>query len=480
MASATVDRKAFLGALVVLKRLTKCRCTIPALACLRITAKGAEVEIAATDLEAFGKFKFRRLAGEGDFVRAIPSDRILQLVRTNKASTLTIEEADVSSATVDGVTLEGLPIEDYPVIPDAESVVGAVVPAKAFAEGMKAAGFCVSSEVVRYALTGIHLNGGPKGKGLHGVRLAADLNVVTSDGKQLVWQVIHSADVKMKFSTIAPEKTVRAIQGLAEAADPKAKVEVLFKLEGGKKKQEVTGIQFRFGDGLIGSKIVEGRFPDYQAVVPKVEGGWVIGRKALLKALADIWPVLTDKTMAARFTLADGKLEVFSRSQDIGEAKSVLPVKGTTDSLEVTLNPQYVREYLKALPDGCERVRFLSKAREAGKEATATLWLAEGVKGHTYVLMPLTITWPARGAQQPAETEVPADETKPAQDETKAPVEGTKPAPDETVEAPATDVPTEAPPAGDADSVEKDMPKPASAPEEEVTSFYGSMPEEGA
>jgi len=477
VASATVDRKAFLGALAALKRATpKIRCSIPALACLKITTLGAEVEIAGTDMEAFGRFTFKRLAGEGDFVRAIPCDRVTQLVRGNKASTLTIEEADVSSMKVDGTLLEGLPIEDYPVIPGPESVVAAVIPAKELAEGIRAVSFAISGEVVRYALTGIHFDGDPK-KGL---------NFVASDGKRLAWQAVP-AEVKERLKTIVPEKTALAIQLLAEAADPKAEVEVLVKLEGSKKKQEVTQVQFRLGGGLVGSRIIEGRFPDYEAVVPDVKGGWVIERKALLKALADIWPVLTAKTMAARFTFAGGKLEVYSKSQDIGEAKSVLSAKGP-DSLVITFNPDYVREYLRALPVGCDRIRIMAKDR-----ATATLWKPSGgSNGHSYVLMPLTLTWTSRGAEDAvtahaAETKAAADETKPAPDETEAPVGGTEPAADETVETPAaTPAPTEAPPSDDAESVEveKDMPKqesaPTPAPEEEITSYYGSAPEEGA
>jgi DNA polymerase-3 subunit beta len=132
------------------------------------------------------------------------------------------------------------------------------------------------------------------------------------------------------------------------------------------------------------SRVIDGHFPDHEAVTPAdLPGSWTLDRKELADALHAVMPATTEKTRAVRFTLMAADVELFAKSADVGEARAVLKAHGT-EELTVVLNPDYVLDYLAALPRYVEQVVLQAKARDV-----AVLW--RGPAGHEYVQMPLTV-----------------------------------------------------------------------------------------
>ena len=75
---------------------------------------------------------------------------------------------------------------------------------------------------------------------------------------------------------------------------------------------------------------------------------------------------------------------VSTKSADVGEARATLAAHGTAEELAVVLNPNYVLDYLAALPKCVKQVVLAAKAKDC-----AVVW--RGAAGHEYVQMPLTI-----------------------------------------------------------------------------------------
>ena len=443
--SVTVDRKALVGAMAALKHAIPKRTTIPVCACIKLRAAGNELSLAATDLEVFGKVTLRRLAGEGDFIRVLPAAILSPLVKDGETTTVLIEAEEGFSAKVDGSLVVGFDPVDYPAVPEDCPVQIFSITAGEFAEAVKETAFAKSTEVVRYALQGILLDADPK-KGL---------SLVASDGKVLSWKKAGSVGIQKKARAILLDKTARAAQMVCET-DPKANLEAFVKIE----EKEVTQIQLRVGNVRLWARPIDGHFPDYRAVVPDYKGGWTMGRKELLKALTALKPVQTPKTQAVRFTLGDGKAKLFARTQDIGERQVELAAKGA-GQLEIVLNPGYVEDFLKALPERCSRVTLLGTAKDK-----AALWRAVGVDGLNYVQMPLTVNL------QPADvkTEIPVEDEAPKEVETKAAQDETVPVPDETNPAAGE---TESAPAETPAPAEETPAAPAAAEEEPIITLYG-------
>ena len=146
---------------------------------------------------------------------------------------------------------------------------------------------------------------------------------------------------------------------------------------------EETQIKIKTQRALIFSRLIEGHFPDYEAVVPSnTDKKLAVQRDLLLSAVRKSALMTTDKTRAVKLSASKGKLVLFTRTQDVGEAKVEIPVDYKGEEIDIVFNPDYVADYLKVVTD--ETVELHLKDR-----SSAGIFRAG--KDYVYVLMPLTI-----------------------------------------------------------------------------------------
>jgi len=370
MNSATVDRKALTAALAVMAAVTPRRCNIPALAYCKVTANGAVV-LEATDLERWATVRMDR-SGSGNFTVLLPVERLKAFVRGAKGETVTLELQDGATVRMNGSqTVVGLPIEDFPVSPAPPAGVAAEFDAAELAEGLTGVLPSTSSEVVRYALTGVCLEakaGGP-------------VHVVASDGKRLASRRLVKARAETAFRIIVKDSEL--LLKLARIAGPGAVVQ-MGTLDG----KETTRAHFTVGDTGLLMGLVEGTFPDWRAVTPVYAApkAWTVNRAALVAGIREVLPACAENKWAVRFTVKDGTLELFARSPEAGEAHATVPVSGGPGVVQdFILNPSCVLDYLAALPKSVETVMMNAGEKGGNLGATATLWRFG--KLDSYVLM---------------------------------------------------------------------------------------------
>lgn len=369
MTTVKMERKALVQALRVLGAVAPKKTTIPALNTVKLSANG-DVKLAATDLEYGAVASIDRIGGKGDVTLALPVARLMPMIRAGVSELVSLTTGPDFTVTVDGAAkIMGIDPNDLPAVPDLDDgELVAKIDAAALAEGFHNVDHSVSSEVVRYALTGVLLDLGTKPR---------KANMVSSDGKRLMRWALPGATVRKDTRIIVPCKALKTLAALAGKSGGKAE---LFMHNG-----NVTKATFRVGDSGVFTRLIEGHFPDYEAVTPALLGApWTINREALICGLVDMAPVLTDKTMAVRFTFAPGKLTLFARTQGVGEATRTMACSGRGEAAELVLNPDYVRDYLLALPKGIEQVTVQVRDKK-----TAALW--QSTDHDKYVVMPLTI-----------------------------------------------------------------------------------------
>ena len=391
MTRATVDRADLKRALGILAPVTDSRTTksLPVLQHVRLSVNG-DVRLEATDLETAASFRIARQGKGGEFQALLPAKRLAEYVRKSKAETVTFENQSAETTSLDGAaSLVGLSLADFPSTMGAEGDLRATFTAGELATALRVSQFAVSTEVVRYALTGVLLEVRQTGTGRGPKSFQAVL--VASDGKRLA-----SASLPVQTPTalrvIIPWRGAELLERLVAGVDPLDRVEVRTTnvqatdaVTGAKSETaDVQQIHFRVGGDGLYTRVVEGHFPDHEAVVPSnLTQTATFDRKTMIAELERVRQACTDKTLATKFTFAPGRLILFSRTQDVGEARAELAVDGTAD-LTIVFNPDYVLDYLKALGKSVERVTV--KLRDRSSAA-----LFEGLKGSRYVLMPLTI-----------------------------------------------------------------------------------------
>ena len=239
-------------------------------------------------------------------------------------------------------------------------------------------GFATDVETTRYALGGVLFeavkDARPGGEAPDEVRL------VGTDGRRLS-RVAIAGQVggSPPPAPVVPKATLDLIRKHAPAD---GEVELTF---------DATRVQARCGPVEVWSRLVEGRFPRYQDVFPAGEvskGSMPASRLREAFERASIVTSDESRGVDARVDEA-GALTLTAESANVGHGETEAQVDGWDGpAQEVTLDPRYVLEYLKALPDDAAvHLRLID-----GKTAVV-LSAAAGPHGSstsTYVIMPLT------------------------------------------------------------------------------------------
>jgi DNA polymerase-3 subunit beta len=351
------------------------RSAIPALANVLVQAEAGEAKrpgslrISATDLELSVALTVPEAQVERGGALALPAARLAGILRESGDERIGLEcDGTLADVRAGGgrYKLVGLEAADFPSLPRAEAPRETEAPAAELKRMIRLTEFAVSPESVMYALTGLLLE-------LHEGK---ELRLVASDGKRMAYARSREISKKGgKLSVIVPTKALRLVDRLLGERDES--VWIFAPLE-------ENAVQFRTARGLVTSRLIEGKFPDYETVIPKDRDKKIVVEAQGLAAAVRRTALMTaDGARAVRLGFSPGRCVLFTRSADIGEARHETAVEYEGEPLEITFNPDYVLDYLKVV----EEARVEVHLKDA---ATASVFKAG--KDYTYVLMPLQVT----------------------------------------------------------------------------------------
>ncbi|HXG63289.1 MAG TPA: DNA polymerase III subunit beta [Planctomycetota bacterium] len=358
-------------AFAVAERVVPQRTTIPAITSVRLAASrdksGGVLELACTDLEFGLKYAVSGADVREEGTLVLPAARMAGILREAGSEDVSIEsDGNLAHVRLPDASFKvvGLDPADFPTVPVFDDRHAVRVPTEDLGTMIRKTQFAVSTEVVRYALTGQLFE--VKGK---------EVRMVASDGKRLAYIKSRSsgkADGQKDIRVIVPTKTMNLLDRVLTEEDDHVALNV-----------EETQIRFRTRRAMIFSRLIEGHFPDYEAVVPSnTDKKLAVSRETLLSAVRKSALMTTDKARAVKFALSKGRLTLFTRAQDVGEARVEIPAEYKDDDVEIVFNPDYVADYLKVVTD--ETVELHLKDRSSAGVFRAG-------KDYVYVLMPLAI-----------------------------------------------------------------------------------------
>lgn len=145
---------------------------------------------------------------------------------------------------------------------------------------------------------------------------------------------------------------------------------------------ETNTAMFQFEHTTIHTRLVEGRYPKYQDVVPKSSTHEIdLVAAMFLQAIRQSLIVTSEESRGVGFEFRDGTLTLDSESPELGKSKIELPI-GFDGNIAITFDPRYIADFLKVLPGGTGVRVGLTNADNAAKFTTDD--------GYTYVVMPLS------------------------------------------------------------------------------------------
>jgi DNA polymerase-3 subunit beta len=144
---------------------------------------------------------------------------------------------------------------------------------------------------------------------------------------------------------------------------------------------------FRVQNRTLISRIIESKFPNFEAVIPKDNPHLLLlPTEEFTQAIRRVSLLSTERSKGVKFNIEKGQIRLFSSNPEIGEARDNLEVDYKGTDLEVGFNSQYMLDFLMSV--STERVRL--ELKDENSAAIMRPELEEEMK-YTYVLMPMKI-----------------------------------------------------------------------------------------
>ncbi len=306
------------------------RHTLPILANVLIRKTGDQVQITTSDLE----IQIRTVAplggDEGDFSTTVGARKLIDILRTLPSDQIISLESSAAKLILKGgkskFTLQTMPADDFPLVQESASFGPTFsVPQKTLKALLSQVSFAMAVHDIRYYLNGILF-----------VAEGQQLSLVATDGHRLAF-ASATLDVGVpKQEVILPRKTVLELQRLLSDAD-------------GAIDMQFANNQAKFSfDGMeFVTKLVEGKFPDYNRVIPRNHKNAItLGRAALLSTLQRTAILTSEKFKGVRLNIDPGTLRVAANNAEQEEAVDELDIDFSGDSIEIGFNVTYLIDAL--------------------------------------------------------------------------------------------------------------------------------------
>ena len=306
------------------------RHTLPILANVLIRKTGSSLQFTTSDLEIQIRTESELDGDTGNFTTTVGARKLIDILRSMPSDQTVSLESSQNKLILKGgksrFTLQTLPAEDFPLVQESASF-GPVfsVPQKTLKDLLNQVSFSMAVHDIRYYLNGILF-----------VAEGKQLSLVATDGHRLAY-ASALLDVEVpRQEVILPRKTVLEMQRLLN--DKEGAIEMQF--ANNQAKFSFEGMEFV-------TKLVEGKFPDYNRVIPKNHKNSVtMGRTSLLACLQRTAILTSEKFKGVRLNLDPGTLRVASSNAEQEEAVDELEIDYGGDSIEIGFNVTYLIDVL--------------------------------------------------------------------------------------------------------------------------------------
>ena len=312
------------------------RQTLPILANVLIGVKDSKLSLTATDLEVELRTQASVEAkGEAEFT--VPARKFMDIVKAlpdGAGVTLEIEgDKAVLRSGRGRYTLGMLPAQDYPSIEPATASDRFSLPVRVMKRLIEKTQFAMAHQDVRYYLNGLLLEIRP-----------GRVRTVATDGHRLaLCDATFEGDTGMDIQVILPRKAVMELGRLLDDSETPAQFEI-----------SNSHLRINLEHSSFTTKLIDGRFPDYERVMPSGKTSLMLADKdGLRQALARTAILSNEKYRGIRFRLGKGLLHLQAHNPEQDEAEEEIEVDYDGPEMTIGFNVGYLLDVLGVL-DGEE------------------------------------------------------------------------------------------------------------------------------
>ncbi|MEW6765927.1 MAG: DNA polymerase III subunit beta [Pseudomonadota bacterium] len=365
----SIPRETLLPAINQVMGAVERRQTLPILGNLLIEAHAEGLRLTATDLEMELVTEVSLLVDK-EGATTLPARKLLDICRTLPEGcdiTLSVEGSQaIIQAERSRFQLATLPAEDFPRIEALREAQTLVIRQSVLKNIIQHVAFAMAQQDVRYYLNGMLLELAPQA-----------LRGATTDGHRLaLCEAPTELAVSATRQVIVPRKGVIELQRLLGDGEAEARVEV-----------DANHLRVDMGTLRLTSKLVDGRFPDYQRVIPtSSDKRLTISRESLRQAMARASILSSEKFKGARFTLEGDLLSIETQNPERENSREELLAEYQGEPLTIGFNIAYLLDVLNTLQDPEVSIEL----RNAESSGVIRHQGEEGMQC-TYVIMPMRL-----------------------------------------------------------------------------------------
>jgi DNA polymerase-3 subunit beta len=326
----SIEKEDILHELQLLQGIVEKRSTMPILGNILVKVTDKKVELTGTDLEVGLRTHFAAEVEEAGSL-TISGKKLFEVVRSlaGGQKILFREQENLMMEIISGASqfkILCLPNEDYPQVPEPRFTKNIRLPLEKIKDMIDRVYFAITQEQ-RYYLNGALM-----------ILKNKEIELVSTDGHRLAYTSLplEILNIEEEIRGIVSKKTLGEMRKFEEES-------LEFDLD-------ENNLFFKIGNRTLISRVIEGKFPNYEAVIPKENPNIVVfAREELTDAIRRVSLFSTERSKGIKFSVQKGKISLFSSNPEIGEARDSVDVEYSGDEFEIGFNSQYILDFLTSV-----------------------------------------------------------------------------------------------------------------------------------
>ncbi len=369
-----IEKKDLLSLLAKIQNIVEKRNTMPVLVNVLLDVSDKTLQVFATDLEVSLTDKCPVHVDEPGKI-AVNAKSLYDIVKELNDGAIHITQKPnywveiAQHKTVFNIV--GINSDEYPVFPTYSTQEFIPIDAQVFRDMIEKTIYSVSHDETRYHLNGVYFEKYRTGDGTH-------YRMVATDGHRmsLVDRKYEAKNqtVESSAGVIIPRKGLNEIRKLIDFVEGNIEMAI-----------EGSQLVIKYGGTVLMIRLIEGKFPNYQQLIPQnLTEHVLVRRDELLQSLKRVSLLSNQKSKGVTLTLSAGRLEISSNNPELGDAKEELDIDYSGKSFRIGFNAKYILDVLNSFHDDEVDIRL-------NDQLSPGVMRPKSDSNYTCVVMPMRI-----------------------------------------------------------------------------------------
>ena len=342
----TISQSTFSKQLELVGKIATKHATLAVLQCVLLETKENSLIIRATNLEIMTEITIPDVVVETSGIVAVPASILMQTLQYNKSEKITLSVLDSGVLEVSTknttTTINTIPHEEFPIPnkPEGESVI---LSGSQFALGIKTAAIAASQSSIKPELGSVYVYQNKE----------HSLTFVATDSFRLMEKTVAQKGVILDTALLIPHKNALELARFCDVIESDPTLVIT---------ENQCSLSFKEGV-YITSRLVNGTFPDYKAIIPKEFSVYsTVVKQDMVSALKKT-NIFLNKFRQVRLKIDNTDISISSKNNEVGMISDKILAQTEGETLELSFNQQYLQDPLQYILDDSLYLQFAGIGR---------------------------------------------------------------------------------------------------------------------